>query len=112
MGFSLSDNRRVRVHVGDPKQLFTNYLLAQQKLIEKHRHGAKVTKRYDRAQTPYQRFSAHTAVTGRRSKGDGRRRRRPAPGRSARPGSEAHRSVGESIAEQRTGTHPTGQQGL
>ncbi len=43
--------------------LFTNYLLAQQKLIEKHRHGAKVTKRYDRAQTPYQRFSAHAAVT-------------------------------------------------
>jgi hypothetical protein len=25
--------------------VFTNYLLAQQKLVEKHRHGAKVTKR-------------------------------------------------------------------
>lgn len=39
--------------------LFTNYLLAQQKLVEKHRHGAKVTKRYDRAQTPYQRAGTH-----------------------------------------------------
>ncbi len=39
--------------------LFTNYLLAQQKLVEKHRNGAKVTKRYDRAQTPYQRAGAH-----------------------------------------------------
>jgi len=94
------------------KMIYTNHLLANQKLVFNQRDGAKVTKRYDRAQTPYQRFSAHTAVTGRRSKGDGRRRRRPAPGRSARPGSEAHRSVGESIAEQRTGTHPTGQQGL
>jgi hypothetical protein len=43
--------------------LFTNYLLAQQKLIEKHRHGAKVTKRHDLAQTPYQRALAHSGVT-------------------------------------------------
>jgi hypothetical protein len=42
--------------------LFTNYLLAQQKLTEKHRHGAKVTKRHDRAQTPYARASAHDGV--------------------------------------------------
>ena len=39
--------------------VFTNYLLAQQKLVEKHRHGANVTKRYDRAQTPYARSSEH-----------------------------------------------------
>ncbi|HEY5111239.1 MAG TPA: transposase family protein [Acidimicrobiales bacterium] len=43
--------------------LFTNYLLAQQKLIEKHRHGAKVTKRHDRAQTPFARASAHDGVS-------------------------------------------------
>jgi hypothetical protein len=43
--------------------LFTNYLLAQQKLIEKHRHGAKVTKRHDRARTPYQRALDHQGVT-------------------------------------------------
>jgi len=34
---------------------FTNHLLAQQKLIAKQRHGAKVTKRYDTAQTPFAR---------------------------------------------------------
>ena len=34
---------------------YTNYLLAQQKLVSKQRDGAKVTKRYDRATTPYQR---------------------------------------------------------
>ena len=43
--------------------VFTNCLLAQQKLIEKHRHGAKDTKRYDRAQTPYVRALAHDGVT-------------------------------------------------
>jgi hypothetical protein len=43
--------------------LFTNYLLAQQQLIEKHRHGAKVTKRYDRAQTPFARANAHQGVS-------------------------------------------------
>jgi hypothetical protein len=42
--------------------IFTNYLLAQQKLVEKHRHGAKITKRYDRAQTPYARALAHDGV--------------------------------------------------
>ena len=42
---------------------FTNYLLAQQQLIEKHRHGAKVTKRHDRAQTPFERALAHERVS-------------------------------------------------
>jgi hypothetical protein len=39
-------------------RVYTNYLLAQQKLVEKQRHGAKVSKRYDRATTPYGRASA------------------------------------------------------
>jgi transposase InsO family protein len=43
--------------------LFTNYLLAQQKLIFKQRHGARVTKRYDLAQTPHQRASTHAKTT-------------------------------------------------
>ncbi|HYA68365.1 MAG TPA: transposase family protein [Acidimicrobiales bacterium] len=34
---------------------FTNHLLAQQKLIERRREGAKVIKRYDRAKTPVER---------------------------------------------------------
>ncbi len=43
--------------------MFTNYLLAQQKLVDKRRDGAKVTKRYDRAQTPYERAMTHREVT-------------------------------------------------
>ncbi|MHB8379368.1 MAG: integrase catalytic domain-containing protein [Acidimicrobiales bacterium] len=43
--------------------LFTNYLLAQQKLIERHRHGAKVTKRHDGAQTPFARASIRDGVS-------------------------------------------------
>lgn len=39
-------------------QNYTNHLLAQQKLVFKHREGAKVTKRHDRAQTPYERTLA------------------------------------------------------
>jgi transposase InsO family protein len=37
---------------------YTNYLLAQQKLIFKQRNGSKVTKRYDRATTPFARTMA------------------------------------------------------
>lgn len=40
-------------------RVFTNYLLPQQKLIEKHRHGAKVTKKHDAPATPHQRAIAH-----------------------------------------------------
>lgn len=47
--------------------VFTNYLLAQQKVVEKHRHGAKVTDHYDRAQTPTPQRSPTTGSTGRRA---------------------------------------------
>jgi hypothetical protein len=40
----------------------TNFFSPQQKLVEKHRHGAKVTKRYDTAQTPYQRVLGDARV--------------------------------------------------
>ncbi|WP_218024656.1 hypothetical protein [Glutamicibacter uratoxydans] len=40
----------------------TNFLLPQQKLVSKIRHGAKVTKVDDRHATPYQRAVAHPAV--------------------------------------------------
>jgi hypothetical protein len=43
-------------------RLQTNYFSPQQKLISKTRHGAKVTKRYDTAQTPYQRVLADPRV--------------------------------------------------
>jgi hypothetical protein len=44
-------------------QTFTNYLLAQQKLVHKQRHGAKVTKKYDRAAAPFTRACARTEIT-------------------------------------------------
>jgi hypothetical protein len=39
-----------------------NVFTPQQKLISKHRSGAKVTKTYDTGQTPYQRLLAHPDV--------------------------------------------------
>lgn len=44
-------------------RLQNNFFSPSQKLIAKHRHGAKVTKRYDTAQTPYQRVLADPNVT-------------------------------------------------
>jgi len=48
---------------------FTNYLLAQQKLVSKRREGPKVIKRYDTATTPHRRtqqFPAISKAVGRR----------------------------------------------
>ena len=42
---------------------YTNYFCAQQKLVSKVRDGAKVTKRYDEAKSPFQRAQAHTNTT-------------------------------------------------
>ena len=44
-------------------RLQTNFFAPQQKLIEKHRVGAKVTKRYDIAATPYQRILVDEHLT-------------------------------------------------
>jgi hypothetical protein len=41
---------------------YTNYLLAQQKIVSKQRTGSKVTKRYDRALTPFDRATARTSL--------------------------------------------------
>ena len=41
---------------------FTNYLLAQQKIVFKQRNGSKVTKRYDPALTPFERAMARTTT--------------------------------------------------
>jgi hypothetical protein len=43
-------------------RVFTNYLLAQQKLIFKQRHGAKVTKKHDAGSTPHQRAIGHESM--------------------------------------------------
>jgi hypothetical protein len=44
------------------QSLIGNHFYPQQKLISKVRDGAKVTKKYDRPQTPYTRAMAHPAV--------------------------------------------------
>jgi len=44
-------------------RLQTNFFSPQQQLIEKHRAGAKVTKRYATAKTPYQRVQADERIT-------------------------------------------------
>jgi hypothetical protein len=43
-------------------RVFTNYLLPQQKLIGKQRHGARVTKKHDSPATPHQRAVRHEAM--------------------------------------------------
>lgn len=43
-------------------RIFTNYLLPQQKLVLKTRHGAKITKVHDRPATPHQRAVANPSV--------------------------------------------------
>ncbi|MGC2978065.1 integrase, partial [Brevibacterium sp. FAM 25378] len=43
-------------------RVFTNYLLPQQKLISKTRHGAKVSKKHDQPKTPHQRAIAHETM--------------------------------------------------
>jgi len=43
-------------------RVFTNYLLPQQKLISKTRHGAKVSKKHDQPKTPHQRAITHETM--------------------------------------------------
>ena len=45
--------------IWDLDRIFTNYLLPQQKLLAKHRHGAKVSKKHDAPATPHQRAIRH-----------------------------------------------------
>lgn len=53
---------RVLNKIWELDQTFTNYWLPQQKLVFKQRQGAKVTKRYDTATTPYRRAARHDGV--------------------------------------------------
>ena len=43
--------------IWERNDFYTNYFQAQQRLISKTRNGAKVTKKYDKAQSPFQRAS-------------------------------------------------------
>ncbi|HKX18096.1 MAG TPA: transposase family protein [bacterium] len=44
--------------VHEPLRLYVNFFHPIRKLVSKERHGARVVKRYDRAQTPYRRLLA------------------------------------------------------
>lgn len=44
-------------------RLYTNCFQPSQKLLEKSRNGAKTTRKYDSAQTPYQRVMSSTSIT-------------------------------------------------
>jgi hypothetical protein len=46
-----------------PLRRYTNFFQPSMRLMSKDRTGSKVTKRYDRAQTPYQRVLATSAVS-------------------------------------------------
>ena len=48
-------------------RLYMNFFQPIRKLISKERHGARVVKRYDRAQTPYRRLLASGVLTPERS---------------------------------------------
>ncbi|MFE4228732.1 hypothetical protein ACFRJ8_12675 [Arthrobacter sp. NPDC056886] len=48
-------------------RVLTNYLLPQQKLIGKQRHGARVTKRHDAPTTPHQRAVRHESIRKRQT---------------------------------------------
>jgi hypothetical protein len=48
-------------------RLYVNFFLPVRKLLSKERQGARVTKRYDRAQTPYRRLLASGILTPERS---------------------------------------------
>ena len=48
-------------------RLYVNFFLPIRKLLSKERHGARVVKRFDRAQTPYRRLLASGVLTPERS---------------------------------------------
>lgn len=48
-------------------RLYVNFFQPLRKLVSKERHGARVVKRYDRAQTPYRRLLASGVLTPERS---------------------------------------------
>jgi len=43
--------------------IYTNYFQAQQKLVSKQRNGAKMAKKHDIAQSPYQRYRVHASTS-------------------------------------------------
>jgi hypothetical protein len=50
-----AEQLRLLAALYQPLELYTNFFQPSMKLKSKERHGARVTKKYDRARTPYQR---------------------------------------------------------
>ena len=57
---------RALIQLYEILRLYVNFFQPSMKLIEKQRDGARVKKRYDRAQTPYQRIIASGYLTKRK----------------------------------------------
>lgn len=61
--YDTADELELLGQIYEVLRMQTNFFSPSQKLISKTRHGAKITKRYDPAQTPYQRVQASEKVT-------------------------------------------------
>jgi hypothetical protein len=66
LGYTRFDSRQVVEIMNDYYAilgLYINHFVTSRKCLEKSRLGARYQKRYDHAQTPYQRMLAHPAVS-------------------------------------------------
>ena len=75
---------RMLNRIWEANNVFTNYLLTQQKLISRERVGPKVHKRHDSARTPLQRLEESKVISGSRIAPLKRRARQLSPGRLQR----------------------------
>ena len=88
--------------------LFTNYLLAQQESIEKHRHYVRVTKCHGRAQTPHERALSHleiSEITRTTLKATFATIHLAVP---QQPDPDSHESIGAHLVHQKSCSHPAG----
>ena len=61
--FDTDQELKVLNEIWQLDQRCTNHLLAQSKLIERHREGSKIVKRHDTPKTPAMRFCLHEATS-------------------------------------------------
>ena len=78
----------------------TNYFYPQQKLISKIRDGAKVSKKYDTATTPFRRAIGHQSITDRPQGGPRPHLCQHQPRRRAAPDPGPHRRASHSDHQQ------------
>jgi len=61
--YETAEQQRILNALYDPLRLYLNYFQPVMKLVEKIRDGSKVTKKYEVAQTPYERLLASDKVS-------------------------------------------------